>query len=782
MVKLKIDGREITAAPGLTVLEAARAQGIKIPSLCAFNGLTPLGGCRLCLVEIKGRRGYLPACTTAVEEGLEVTTETPRLREMRRQTLELILSEHPHACLICSEKKDCEEYKSTIRKVGEVTGCVLCSENGRCELQDVVSVLKVERVRWPATYRDFEVHREDPFFDRNYNLCILCTRCVRVCAEVRGAAAVSVVFRGPQAVIGTSLDRPLLESGCQFCGACVDVCPTGSLTERGLKGEGLAEKKGETVCPFCSLGCSLEADLKESRVVSTRPKEDAPANRGQACVKGRFIVRDVVHAPTRILRPFVRREGELVETDWDQALGLVARKLKGSADGATALVVSSQLSLEDQYVARKFGRKVLAAEPVVDLPRGSVPSLLLEELRKHELSLPLNFEAPNLASARTIMVAGTDLACSHPILWLDTLKALGQGAQLVLWNAPGASLSRRAAVNLRINRGTELEALIFLCRKLMDVEPVDKRSAVPGWEELKSFLQSADGTVPDGLGEAEMDGLLSAARALEAPGPAVFLIGPGMALGPEAPRLIPLLWNLALLSDATVIPLAGEVNERGAMALWTPASMGGAAGERILSGLDEGRHRALYLAGRLPRMGAGKRPDFLVVQDCFRNPSCEQADVLLPAATWAETDGTFVNAEGRIQRFKRLIEPLGEARPDWWIFSRLAEMMGRRDFPFQNAEEVTEEMSQTVPSLHGASAHHFKKGRPSFVKEDGFSSPRFIPLLQPKRSSPAAESEPPSGETADIPDDYRGLDLKAANKGLRRIREREREKDRASEK
>ncbi|MDH4272844.1 MAG: 2Fe-2S iron-sulfur cluster-binding protein, partial [Candidatus Aminicenantes bacterium] len=203
MVKLKINGRDIAAASGSTVLEAAQAHGIRIPNLCASKGLTPYGGCRLCLVEVKGKRGYLPACCTVVEEGLEVTTDTPRLQALRRQTLELILSEHPHACLICSEKKDCEEYKSTIRKVGEVTGCVLCSENGRCDLQDVVTELKVERVRWPASYRDFEVHREDPFFDRNYNLCILCARCVRVCSEVRGAAAISVVYRGPRAAVGT---------------------------------------------------------------------------------------------------------------------------------------------------------------------------------------------------------------------------------------------------------------------------------------------------------------------------------------------------------------------------------------------------------------------------------------------------------------------------------------------------------------------------------------------------------------------------------------------------
>lgn len=773
MVKLKINGREINGAPGSTVLEAAQAQGIRIPNLCAFKGLTPVGGCRLCLVEVKGKRGYLPACTTAVEEGLEVITDTPRLQAHRRQTLELILSEHPHACLICSEKTDCEEYKSTIRKVEEVTGCVLCSENGRCELQDVVTELKVERVRWPAIYRNFEVRREDPFFDRNYNLCILCTRCVRVCSEVRGAAAISVVFRGPQAAIGTSLDRPLLESGCQFCGACVDVCPTGALAERGLKGEGLTEAKGETVCPLCSLGCALEADLKKGRIVSTRPKADALVNRGQACVKGRFIVRDVVHAPERIKRPLIRRGGELVEASWDEALEIVARELKGRADKAPAMVVSSQMTLEDLYIAQKLGRSVLSAELALDLAQTSLSSLFLEELREQKISLPLNFESHALTSAQTILVAGADLTMSHPILWLDILRAVGQGARLVAWNAGGASLIRRATLELRTKAGTELAALCLLSRYLMDTKSADKWAEVPGRDELKASLETriqALPGVPDGPAK---DSFLSAARLLGGPGPVVFLIGPGLVRGPDARRIVQMVLNLALLSDASVIPLAFEINERAALALLPPEPPAGRGRERIIEGLNKGRHRTLYLAGHLPGLGQSILPDFLVVQGCFQSAADEFAQVILPSPTWAETDGTFVNAEGRIIRFKKLIDPLGEARPDWWIFSRLAEKMGSRDFPFQNAAEIAEEMSQAIPSLHQASAHHIKKGRAAFVSEDEPSSVRFIPFHSAAGTPARFGEESSSAPAANIPDYYRGLDLRKAVRALRKLRERD---------
>lgn len=774
MVKLKINGREISAAPGATVLEAAQANGIRIPNLCAAKGLTPLGGCRLCLVEIKGKRGYLPACCTAVEEGLDVTTETPRLQALRRQTLELILSEHPHACLICSEKTECEEYKSTIRKVGEVTGCVLCPKNGRCELQDIVTELKIDQVRWPASYRNFEVHREDPFFDRNYNLCILCARCVRVCQEVRGAAAISVLFRGPQAAIGTCLDLPLLDSGCQFCGACIDICPTGSLTERGLKGEGRPEDIRETVCPLCSLGCALEADLTKGRIVCTRPKEEAPANRGQACVKGRFLIRDAVHSPKRLLRPMVRRDGELVEAGWDDALDFAAQRLEGEKDKKPVMVVSSQLALEDLYVAQKFARQVLNTEPAIDFPHPSIPALFRAELRKERISGSLNFESCSLGSARTIVIAGADIVHSHPILWLDVLKAVAQGAKLIVWNSKAEAQIRRAAVSLRTEPGTELADLLGLSRRLLERRPEDPRSDITGWGEFRTSLESAGRTIGASSAETAREDLDSAARLLHETGPTVFLIGPGLVWGPDTARLVRALWNLALLSEARIIPLAVENNERGVLEIWPPGSMDEAFEVRVGEGLGKNRSGALYLAGNLSGTAEMAVPDFLIVQSCYESGAGGTAQVLLPAATWAETEGTFINAEGRIQRFQRLVDPPGEAKPDWWIFCRLAEKMRSRDFPFQTPAEIAEEMSRAVPSLHEVSGHHLKRGRPAFVVEEKPSVVRFIPLDSTVRESALSGSTGLFKPRAGTPDYYRGLDLQETSKGLRKLRERDR--------
>jgi predicted molibdopterin-dependent oxidoreductase YjgC len=776
MIKLKIDGREIAAEPGATVLEAAQAHGISIPNLCAAKGLSPYGGCRLCIIEIKGRRGYVPACCTPVEDNLEVITETPQIRALRRLTLELILSEHPHACLICSEKKNCEDYKSTIRKVGEATGCVLCPENGRCRLQEVVEELKVERVRFPASYRNFEVLREDPFFDRNYNMCILCARCVRVCAEVRGASAVSVVFRGPQAVIGTALDRPLLESGCQFCGACVDVCPTGALTERALKGEGLPDETRSTICPLCSIGCTLEVGLRKGRILSSIPKNGQPVNSGQACVKGRFVLRDVVHTPRRVHRPMLRRNGELESVSWDEALDAAAQKLAANSGGGSALVLSSQLSLEDQYVAGKFARTVLKDEPVLDSPGPRPLSAYLSVLKEEGNSAELNFEISSISEAGVILAAGADLSLSHPIIWVSVIKAIQKGARLIVWNQGPSPLDRWATLTLKTKPGSEPEVLSSIGRWFLERVPKERLASIPGYDELRASLEraspaggvSAAGLTTETIRSA--GGLLSEARS------GVFLCGPDL-LGRQDSAFIRMLWNVAQLAGARVIPLAAENNERGFFELWSANASGALTIDQVIQGVEKGRLKSLYLAGSFPLLGES-RPEFLIVQDCYRTANGQLADVILPALTWAETDGTFINVEGRIQKFRKVLEPQGEAKPDWWIFCRLAEKMNRRDFAYQSPAEIAEEMSEAIPALREANHPSTRKGRPIFVVEEKKAAGRFLTPAKAERTAGTVSDRPaPEGGTLHS-DYYRGLNLYEEVKGLRRLRDKSQHQDR----
>ncbi|NUQ01190.1 MAG: (2Fe-2S)-binding protein, partial [Armatimonadetes bacterium] len=272
---LTIDGLEVSFEPGMSILQAAAAAGIDIPNLCAHPHLRPFGRCRLCLVEVEGLRGYPSACTTPATAGAVVRTESPELTALRRGALELVLTEHPTGCLLCGHQDDCLEHHGChSRRSGTVTGCRFCPNDQQCELQDMVERLGITDLDLEVSYRGLPVDRRDPFFDRDYNLCILCARCVRACDERRDAQAVALTFRGPRALVGTAYNRRLLETECQFCGECVDLCPTGALAERVNKWVGVPTAAVTTTCPFCSLGCQLEMRVREGQIIGARPVGD----------------------------------------------------------------------------------------------------------------------------------------------------------------------------------------------------------------------------------------------------------------------------------------------------------------------------------------------------------------------------------------------------------------------------------------------------------------------------------------------------------------------------
>lgn len=757
-MKLRIDDLEVDCRKGATILEAARGAGLSIPSLCDHPGLEPFAGCRICLVEVEGRRDFAPACATAAEEGQVVRTRTPEIVALRRKILEFILAQHPYACLVCPEKTTCDDLKSTIRKTGEVTGCVLCPNNGRCDLQKVAADVGLERVELPAATPNLDVHKEDPFFDRDHNLCILCGRCIRVCEEVRGAAVLSFLYRGALTLVGTAVGRTLLETGCQFCGACVDVCPTGALLERAVKPQGRATGSASIVCPFCGQGCVLGLGLDRGRVLESRPLHAAP-HRGQACVKGRFLVRGALAGPGRILAPQVRKDGRLEPASWDEALDRAAAGLRAAAAGRTALVAPSQVPLEDMRVFHEFGRDALMAGAMSAEPAGDIEGALVLFESRHGFSLPAARGLDGIASSGVVLAWNVNLPQDHPIAWLKVVQAARAGAAFIgVGSRPGSPVLG-SVVDLALEAHPPATASRLAAALLAVSGAASSRPG--GWEPL---AEKAGGRRP--APRRVERPFHDAAALLMSQRPVSILFDAAALAGPAGSETLDWLWNIAHLVGARLVPLARSANEFGVHALGL--ALGGAAAklgfDAVWAGLEARDFEALYLAGPFPDLGDLK-PAFLVCQDTHWTRNAELADVVLPAAAFAEAGGTWVNTEGRVRTYAPAVTALGEARTDAAILAALAERLGRPGLAGTDRAALLAEIVRRVPALEGYD--------PAAPPEAGFvipqqrsGEPRFVPVPSPA---------PPRGRRrADRPtlpkDILRGFDLLAGNRGYARLR------------
>jgi len=680
-LKMEIDHREVFFPEGKTVLRAAELNNIYIPSLCSHKDLSPFGGCRMCIVEIEGMRGYPLSCSTIAQEGMKVLTDTATLRDMRREILQLILSEHPSSCLVCSEAQECRQYQYTIRKTGVTTGCRYCPNDGQCELQTVVEKVGLTEIDYPVYYRGYEAEHDDPFFDRDYNICILCGRCVRMCQEVRGTAILAFKYRGPKVQIGPAFGNSHVEAGCEFCGACVSVCPTGALADKSSKWDGKPDGREVSTCPFCALGCRINIHHKGGRLSKVYPNLDPEINDGQLCVRGRFSMPETTHHHERARKPMLRRGKYFREVSWEEAQDDVAGRLKGLKPEEFLMLVSGDLTNEGLYTAQKFVRTCMGSDSIDSTARLSLPGGL--GLWTKLLELPISIKG--IADADSIIEVGLDSRFYYSVIGVEIRRALHKGAKLVTIDPRDSNLAHYTDFSLKPLPGQEgiiLDAFAQVLNKnRYDLKETAKEAYIE--EELLK-------RVIDEIASGEQ---------------LAVIIGP-IALGYSSKTvLVDAIFKLAKRKNTIFMPLYNGSNIRGALELGVfgeilPGVVASKNNGISLADVIEKRKKpkVIYLVGESPFF---ERPDceYIISQDIYYPPF--EIDAFLPAASFAEADGTITNIEGRVQGLVK-VESLPESavtgfvRPDWQIFSELSQRLGCKDMRYESADAVLKEIHQNA--------------------------------------------------------------------------------------
>ncbi len=746
-----IDGKPITAKPGQTIIQAAMDAGVYIPYLCYYPKMKPYGACRMCLVEtevkivrkVKVKKGDLEveeeqvtvqkatvaSCTAPVQKDVVVRTNTEPIIDLRKGVLDLLMAEHPHGCLTCHRIELCGPQDICQRHVSVTDRCTICPKNERCELKDTMRSLELD-LRTPLNYhrRNLPVHTDDPFYDRDYNLCIVCARCVRVCEEVRFDTALTLTNRSGVSLVGTTHGSSLLESGCEFCGACIDVCPVGALVERDYKWE-KAARRVKTVCTNCPVGCQMIAEVNRyDKVIRFVADLQGEANNGQACFKGKFAYA-YPNSKKRLKYPYVRENGVLKRVTWEDALRRVADKLKVFAPNQVAVISSPRGTNEDHFAAQQFARTVLKTQNV-DSGLNTVPEIF-ETLRGRLGNAAGTHPAAHLERSKCIMVVSGNPTEEQNVLAVYMKKAARAGADMIVIDPRETELTRYTSTWLRVKPGTETLALWGIARVIVDEALEDKEftsNRTSGIDGLKrTLLAEFDPAVVAsecGIGE---DLLRKAARIYAKSAPAGLVFGVGTMPREGRAALTDAVVNLAFLTGNAVkdgggiFPLYPGANTQGAYDMACtpdPAQRGTGVADLAAAIADSRIRAAIIMADGLNAEAEGlnglqkelARLDYLVVSAVFDTEITATADVVLPAAPYPEQQGTVTNLERRVQMVRRVALPKNEERTGWETVAALARTMGVTGFGYKTAADVFAEIRRVVPQYAGLSHERLQNG------------------------------------------------------------------------
>ncbi len=682
MIELIIDDRKVSVEEGATILAAAKTVGITIPNMCYDKRLRPYGGCRICVVEQEGNPRLLASCSTLAAAGMVIKTDTPKLKKVRQTVLELMLVHHP-------------------------LDCPICDKAGECDLQDMAFQYGKPEGRFIRHRKAMNPDVRGPLVELTANRCILCGKCVRICSEHQGRGALGLIGRGFPTVVQPAFGE-ILE--CDYCGQCIDICPTGALLSKPMKFQARAwflEEK-DTICPFCGCGCTLTIGTREGRIMRSRAKEDNGRSEGNLCGRGRFGV-DYLYSENRLKTPLIRKEGELIAATWDEALTYagegIARIMAAHGRDAVGAIGSHRCTNEDNYMLRKFMSTVVGSSNIdssAAFGYAAVQQALSEAFGT--TAHPVDMKYP--LAKEVILVIESDISITHPVYGLNILRAKREGSRLIVADSKETKLTRHSS-NLRMKSGTSVALINGLMKVIIDKDLFSRPavSKIEGFDALEKSLGDytpARVSVMTGISEA---GIIETAEALATAKSRMISFTINISENTKGRDMAIAAANLVLLlgdgPDTLQIP-AEYANTFGMVSMGIQHAAGGKDIFSMLYGQDA--LKGLFVMGEDPVsrypfsskiLSALKSLDLLVVQDIALTETAKLAHVVLPAAAWAEKDGSFINAEGITQRLQRIVEAQGQALPDWQILRNLALAMGR-EIGTRSVEGLSDEIKKTV--------------------------------------------------------------------------------------
>ncbi|MDJ0813284.1 MAG: formate dehydrogenase subunit alpha [Woeseiaceae bacterium] len=736
IVTVEIDGLPAAVPAGTSIMRAARESGVDIPKLCATDNLKPFGSCRMCLVEIEGRKGYPASCTTPVEDGMKIRTQTGELARLRRNVMELYISDHPLDCLTCSA-------------------------NGDCELQDMAGAVGLREVRYGfdgENHLDAGVDASNPYFQFDASKCIVCSRCVRACDEVQGTFALTIEGRGFESKVSAGISEDFIDSECVSCGACVQACPTATLMEKSVVEHGQPERSVKTTCAYCGVGCSFVAELRGDQVVRMTPDKDGQANHGHSCVKGRFAWGYSTHRD-RVLSPLIRDsiDEPWRQVDWDEAIQYAAQRFKDIQDkhGRKAIggITSSRCTNEEVFVVQKLVRAAMGNNNVDTCARvchSPTGYGLKQTLGTSAGTQPFD----SVMDADVIVVIGANPTEAHPVFASQMKRRLREGAKLIVVDPRQIDLVKSARIqadhHLALLPGTNVPivnalAHVVVSEGLVDDQYVAERCDTESFAAWKEMILKPENSPEEvekvsGVPAAE---IRAAARLYAGAERGAIYYGLGVTEHSQGSTMVMGMANLAMatgnigFTGCGVNPLRGQNNVQGSCDMGSfPHELAGyrpvqddevrgsfeqhwgvtldpEPGYRIPNMFDAacaGTYKGMYIQGEDVAQSdpdtkhveeALRNMECLVVQDLFLNETAKFAHVFLPGTSFLEKDGTFINAERRINRVRPVMKPR-QGKDEWLITQDLANALG---YPmnYSSAAEIMDEIAELTPTFAGVS-------------------------------------------------------------------------------